>query len=423
MQEKSKKILKRVGAAFLLGLSFLNFGSSWGGQRAKSVPRRTQNIRKETQEEVDSEIKQIADIAEKEAMDVIDHEMQQQEQQHEMQQQTQTRTQLTLKYAAVGGWGVAMAVFFTSMIFNQPFGLGKAVLSVLPGEPHVAILSVVTEKTVWQVGENMEVNIQLSTNEEKANYFKATIVYEPTILELQKMEVDRNKFNILEQNTINKENGVITLIARKTGEVEDLKKDTIAKLTFKTLQKSRGTKIGLDQSKSVVIKTKKEDNKGYNILGRVKGAELKIVGRFDEAIKCTEIDVVQSRVDRQQWEWLINSAPVPLKEGNNWVNLSEETALLCAHSNDGSIHMLVYSNKKIEELKIINTLTGDKAEIIKTDKWSSNGGNFYTITMDGNKMTKEKPNKFRDLVITLKANGEKLRWPNKNSGEIILTSP
>ena len=46
MQEKSKKILRRVGAAFLLGLSFLNFGSSWGGQRAKSVPRRTQNIRK-----------------------------------------------------------------------------------------------------------------------------------------------------------------------------------------------------------------------------------------------------------------------------------------------------------------------------------------------------------------------------------------
>jgi len=421
MQEKSKKILRRVGAAFLLGLSFLNFGSSWGGQRAKSVPRRTQNIRKETQEEVDSEVKQIADIAEKEAMDVIDHEMQQQEQQHKMQQQTQTRTQLTLKYAAVGGWGVAMAVFFTSMIFNQPFGLGKAALSVLPGEPHVATLAVVTEKTLWQVGENMEVDIQLATNEEKANYFKATIVYEPTVLELQKMEIDRDKFNIVEENKIDQENGIITVIARKTGEVEDLKKDTIVKLTFKALQKSDKTQIRLNQAKSVVIKTKKEDNKGYNILGKVKSAEIKVVAKFNESIKCTQIDVVQSRMDRQQWEWLTNSAPVPLKDGNNWVDLDNKASLLCAHAEDGSIYMLVYSDKKIEGLELMNTSTGSKAKIIKTDKWSVEGGNFYTVIINGDKMTKERPNKFRDITISLKIDGEKQHWPEKSSGELILT--
>lgn len=420
MQEKSKKILRRVGAALLLGLSFLNFGSSWGGQRAKSVPRRTQNIRKETQEEVDSEVKEVADIAEEEAIDVINQEMQQQEQQHEMQQQTQTRTQLTLKYATVGGWGIAMAVFFTSMIFNQPFGLGKAVLSLLPGEPHVATLSVITEKSIWQVGEDVKVDIQLATNQEKANYFKATIVYEPTILELQKMNVDRSKFNILEENKIDQKNGIITIIARKTGEVEDLKKDTIVKLTFKALQKSDKTQIRLKQAESLVIKTKREDNKGYNILGRVKGSELKIVGRFNEIIRCTQIDIVQSRMDRQQWEWLTNSAPIPLKEGNNWVNLEDKASLLCTHSEDGSVYILVYSDKKIEELELMNTSTGNKVEIIKTDKWSIEESNFYTVIIDGNKMIKESPNKFRDMTISFKINGEKQRWPEKSSGEIVL---
>jgi hypothetical protein len=420
MQEKSKKILKRIGAAALLGLSFLNFGSSWGGQRAKSTPRRAQNIRKETQEEVDSEVKEIADIAEKEAADVINREMQQQEQQQQLQQKAQTRTQVTLKYAAVGGWGIAMAVFFTSAIFNQPFGLGKAVLSLLPGEPHVATLTLGAEKSLWQVGEEVEVNVQLATNQEKVNYFKTTIVYEPELLKLQKMDIDKDKFNIVEENKIDQKSGVITIVARKTGEVEDLKKDTIAKLTFKALEKSNKVSIKLDQTKSLVIKTKEEDGRGYNILGRVKGLSLKIVGEANQSIKCAEIDVVQSRMDRQQWEWLVNSAPIPLKSGNNWVDVADKTSLLCAYASDGSIYLLAYSDEVIKELEVMNTSTGNKTKIVKTDKWSIEGGNFYAVILDGNKMVKELPNKFRNIVISFRTGEEKQRWPEKNAGEIVL---
>ena len=419
MQEKSKKILKRIGAAALLGLSFLNFGSSWGGQRAKSTPRRAQNIRKETQEEVDSEIKQVADIAEKEANDVINKEMQQQAQQQQLQQQAQTRTQVTLKYAAVGGWGIAMAVFFTSAIFNQPFGLGKAVLSLLPGEPHVATLTVRAEKNLWQVGEEIRADIQLATNQEKVNYFKTTIVYEPEFLELQKMDIDKDKFDIVEENKIDQKNGVITIVARKTGKVEDLKKDTIAKLTFKALKKNNKVGIKLNQAKSLVIK-RKEDGRGYNILGKVKGLNLKIVGEARQSIKCAEIDVVQSRMDRQQWEWLVNSAPIPLKSGNNWVDVADKTSLLCAHASDGSVYLLVYSDEDIKELEVMNTSTGSKTKIIKTDKWAIEGGNFYAVILDGNKMVKELPNKFRNIVISFRTGEKKQRWPEKNAGEIVL---
>jgi len=420
MKEKSKKILKRVGAGFLLGLSFLNFGSSWGRQRAKSTPRRAQNIRKETQEELDSEIKEIADIAEKEAQDVINQEMQQQEQQQQMQQQVQTRTQVTLKYAVIGGWGIAMGVFFMSMIFNQPFGLGKAVLSLLPGEPHVATLAVVAEKDVWQVGEKGLINIQLATNEEKANYFKATVVYDPLILDIQTVEINKNKFDSLEKNKIDRENGIITIIAKKTGEIKNLKKDTIATLTFKALQKNNKTKIKLNQAKSLVIKTKKENNRGYNILGKVKNVDIRIVENFEQIMKCEQVDVVQSRMDRQQWEWLINGAPIPLKNGNNWVRIDDKTSLLCAYSDDGSIYILAHSDKPIEKLKMLNIVTGNKIKIIREDKWAVEDSNFFTIIVDGNKMTKELPNKFKNIVISLRTGEENKRWPIKNSGEIML---
>jgi hypothetical protein len=420
MKEKSKKILRRVGAAVLLGLSFLNFGSSWGRQRAKSTPRRTQNIRKETQEELDSEVKEIADIAEKEAMDVINQEMQQQTQQQQLQQQAQTRTQLTLKYAAIGGWGVAMGVFFMSMIFNQPFGLGKAVLSLLPGEPHVATLTVSMEKDLWQVGENIDVNIQLATNQEKANYFKTTIVYEPTVLELQKINVDKNKFDVVEESQISQKNGIVTIVAKKTGEAENLKKDVIVNLTFKALRKSDKTRIKIDQTESLVIKTKKEDNRGYNILGKTKGATFKITGNFNQSIQCAQIDVVQSRMDKQQWEWLINSAPIPLRKGNDWVNITEGVSLLCAYSKDGSVYILAHSDKMIETLEVMNASNGNKVKIVKTEKWTVGNSRFYTIIIDGNKMIKEFPGKFRNIIISLKINGKKYRWPEKNTGEIVL---
>ena len=420
MKDKSKKILRRVGAALLLGLSFLNFGSSWGSQRAKSVPRRSQNIRKQTQEEVDTEIQQVADIAEEEATNVMNQEMEQQEEQHEMQQQTQTRTQLVLKYATIGGWGLAMAVFFTSAIFNQPFGLGKAALSLLPGEPHVATLSAVAEKSLWQIGENVVVDIKLATNQEKVNYFKMTIVYDPTIIEFQKIDIDINKFELLEQNEIDQREGIIRLIAKKSGEGEDFKKDIIAKITFKALKKDNKVKVSLLQNESLVLKTKREDNKGYNILGRVRTAEFKIVEEFNKVVKCQSIDIVRSRMDKKQWEWLINGAPIPLKDGNNWIEVGEKTSLLCVYSSDESIYLLVHSDRKVENINLMNKLTGNKASIVEADDWSSGNNYFHTIIIDSSKLIKEKPNKFRDLVISFEVDEKTVRWPEKGLCEFVM---
>jgi hypothetical protein len=420
MEEKTRKIFRRVGAAFLLGLSFLNFGSSWGRQRAKSVPRRTQNLRKQNKEEVDAEVQQVADIAEKEAMDVINQEMRQQEQQQQLQQVAQARTQQVLKYAAIGGWGLAMGLFFTSMIFNQPFGLGKAVLSLLPGEPHIAVLSVVSEKTLWQVGEEVKVEIKLATNEEKVNYFKTAINYDPEIVELQVLEIDESKFNVLEQNNIDKEKGQVSLIARKTENGVDLKKDVIATLIFKALKPSAKTSISLLQEESVVIKTKRENNKGYNILGRVKNISFKVSNKLDETVKCEFVDIVQSRMDKKQWEWLINSAPVPLKEGNNWTHIDDKTAVLCAYSSDGGLYLLLYSDEEVGDMSIINKSTGNKVNVLNREKWSDRENYFEAITFGGGNLFKETHGIFSDLVLSFKVGESSQRWPKRGSTKFML---
>ena len=419
MQEKSKKILRRIGAGFLLGLSFLSFGSSWGRQRAKGTPRRAQNIRKETQEELDSEVKAIADIAEKEAQDVINQQMQQQTQQQQMQQQTQTRTQAILRFATIGGWGVAMGVFFTSMIFNQPFGLGKAVLSLLPGEPHVAVLTANTNKDTYQVDEDIKVDINLATNQEKVNYFKIAINYEPTILELEKINIDKNKFDSLESSSVDKKNGNIIIVAKKTGRAENLKKDIIASLTFKALQKTDKAYFKIRQQDSLVIK-KKNNGRSYNILGKTKNAKFKITKKINQLMKCTQVDIVKSRMDREQWEWLINSAPIPLKEGNNWVYINNDISLLCAYSNDGGVYILIHSDKNIKDAQLVNTITGKVADIVKKDKWTVGDNNFYELIFNSNQFTKELSNKLKNIKIILDVGGNHYRWPGRGSGEVLL---
>jgi hypothetical protein len=424
MKEKTRKILKRVGAGFLLGLSFLNFGTGWGKQKAKSVPRRAQNIRKETKEELDAEIQQVADIAENEAQNVINQETQEQQQQQQMQvqQQAQTQTQQFLRYATIGGWGIAMAVFFTSMIFNSPFGLGKAVLSVLPGEPHVAILSVVSKKSTWQIDDEVVVDVKLATNQEKANYFKVSLQYDPKILKFQKIRIDRKKFDNVEQNRIDQKNGKITFIIKKPKEGEDFKKDVIAQISFKALTKSDKTMITLLQKNSLVLKTKKKDGKGYNILGKTISAKLKITNKFNEIVKCQKVDVVKSRMTREEWERLIKGAPVPLKDGNNWVDLNDSgVALLCAYSEDGGLYVLLKNKTKIKSISLNNNLTGDKAKTERMDNWTEGSSYFQTVLVNTSKWLREKPDKFRNIVVNVDFGDNKLRWPEKGSAEFILS--
>ncbi len=413
MQEKTRKILKRLGAGLLLGLSFLNFGTGWGRQKAKSIPRRAQNIRKETKEELNPEVQQIADIAEKEAEDVINEQTQEQQQMQQMQMQTQTQTQTQqfLRYATIGGWGVAMAVFFTSMVFNTPFNLGKMALSLLPGEPHVAVLSAQSEKDIWEVGESVVVDIKLATNQEKVNYFKAVLNYNPSVLQFQKFEIDRNKFAEPGQNKIDQKKGQIILILKRKDGVE-FKKDTIAKIIFKA-KKDNQTKVVFDQKNSLVLKTKKSDNKGYNILGKVNSAKFVITKKSKIDISCPRVDVVSSRMNRQEWERIIKGAPIPVKSDKNTVIDSDGVSLSCAFSDDGVLQLLFTGKTFVDEVDLTNRLTSKKAKIIRDYSWTEGDNYFKAVVLDTGKWTKEKPGVFKNVVINFKVNDKKVRLPGK----------
>ena len=413
MKEKTRKILKRMGAGLLLGLSFLNFGTGWGKQKAKSVPRRAQNIRKETKEELNPEIQQIADIAEKEAEDVINQETQEQQQQQQMQMQTQTMTQTQqfLRYATIGGWGIAMAVFFTSMVFNSPFGLGKAALALLPGEPHVAVLSLQSEKDIWEVGDEVIVNLKLTTNQEKVNYFKTVLVYDPKVLDFQNIEVDKNKFNELEQNKIDTQNGKISFIVkRKNG--EKFKKDKIAKLVFKA-KKSAQTSVNILQKQSLVLKTKKSDNKGYNILGKTVPAKFKITKKTKTKIVCPRVDVVASRMNREEWERIIKGAPIPNKKNKNSVVDAGGVILSCVFSADETLHVLLTGKGFAKDVELVNKLTGKRAKISREYSWTEGDNYFKALVVDTSRWIKEEPGIFRNIVINFKVNNEKIRLPEK----------
>ena len=62
--------MSRIGAALMLGMSLFNFGMIWGRQNAERIPRKTKNMRKQT-EETDVELQEIANIAEQEAQIVM----------------------------------------------------------------------------------------------------------------------------------------------------------------------------------------------------------------------------------------------------------------------------------------------------------------------------------------------------------------
>ncbi len=413
MKEKTRKILKKLGAGLLLGLSFFNFGTGWGKQKANSIPRRSQNIRKQTKEELSPEVQQIADVAEKEAEDVINEQTQEQQQMQQMQMQTQVRTQTQqfLRYATVGGWGVAMAVFFTSMVFNSPFGLGKAVLSLLPGEPHVAVLSLHSEKNTWEVGEPVVVDVKLATNQEKVNYFKAVLVYDPNILQFQRFEIDENKFNELDQNQIDQKRGKIILNLKRREGIE-FKKDTIAKLIFEAKKDSQ-TKISFLQKESLVLKTKKADNKGYNILGKTVPVKIAITKKSEVDIVCPKLDVVSSRMNRQEWERAIKGAPIPVKDNENMVVDGGGVSLSCAFSDDGVLQLLFTGKTFADDIKLFNKLTGKEATIKRDYSWTEGDNYFKAVVLDTSKWTKEKPGVFKNIVINFKVNDEKSRLPEK----------
>ncbi len=423
MKTERKKIWRRLGAGFLLGLSFLNLGVGWGRQKAKTIPRRTQNLRKRTEEELEPEIKAIADVAEQEAQTVIQEEMEHKSELESVQIQTSRQSFLRrfLNYSMIGGWGVTMAVFFTSMIFNYPFGLGKAVLSLFPGEPHVAVLQLLSEKEYWRVGDDVVLDLQLSTVGEKVVFLRAEMSYDSDYLEFQNVDLVGGLFGEIERIDVDSDKNVLTLVLRSEDGVGLRRRESVARLHFKALRKASALSLKLSQSKSLVLKVKPKDGHGYNILGKVVDESLSILEGGNYSLDCLRLDIVKSRMTREEWERLLKGPPTPLK--NDWFNFQiddDEIFLRCAYSDDDGLYFLLRSARGLDDLFFYNKVIDKNMKIEKKEEWFDEGGVFYAVVVDGRQWIKEKPNVFRNMVLKFKFADVVKRWPVRGTVEFNL---
>lgn len=275
MKQKNRKLLSRIGAALMLGMSLFNFGAIWNKQQGGQISRRTRNLRHQEREEMDSETQEIAMIAEREAnVAMMTEQSQERESQQQLQEESMSGVQSVVRYAAISAWAISATLLFSSSIFNYPFALGKGMLSFLPGIPHVAKISLNTEKEYYKLGQAVPVMAVLNSNNEKVESVKIVINYDSTVLKLNDYFVDQTDFDSLEERAIDHVKGEILLSIRSATGGKVFKNEQIAVFNFDALKKTHNCKVEIDKDSSSVVKY---DTRSDNILGDVSASSFKIV--------------------------------------------------------------------------------------------------------------------------------------------------
>ena len=273
MKQKTRKLLSRIGAAFMLGMSLFNFGAVWNKQRGGQTPQRAKNIRKKQQEQENQLIQEVAAIAEQEAEKVmLEERIQEQESQQQLQEETMTFFQKFARYAAISVWAFSASIIFSSAVFNYPFALGKGMLSLLPGVPHVASLSLDTQQDYYKVGDKVKVDVLLETNKEEVDLVRLAVKYDPTVLEFSDYEFDQELFDSLEERSINKRKGEMIISFKRAGEGIALSKQEIGAFYFDTIVTAE-CDIDLIKSQSAVV----GHSESVNILGKTNSTQFRVV--------------------------------------------------------------------------------------------------------------------------------------------------
>ncbi len=259
----------------MLGMSLFNLGAVWSKQRGGKMPYRVRNIRKKHTEEVDSEVQHVADIAEKEAQIVLALEQEQQEEStQQLQEESGAMLQKIIRYAAISAWTLSASVIFSSAIFNYPFALGKGMMSILPGVPHVAELSLQAEKKYYKINEQANIAVYLDTNNEQVDFVKLTVYYDPSLLAFDDYAINQEYFDSLEKRVIDEDQGLICLSFRSSNGGIALAKSEVAMFHFDALQGAKTCDVRIEKSESAVIKYSAGAN---NILGKTSSASFRIV--------------------------------------------------------------------------------------------------------------------------------------------------
>lgn len=390
----------------MLGLSLFNLGAAYNKDRAEEVPRQARQIRKRELEQLKPESQMIAEIAEQEGKTVIEQQQIQQQTQQQISMEALTSSQIAVRAVALTIWTATAGVFFASMIFNTPFGLGKAVLSALPGIPHTTILSLKPLLKYVETGDTAQVEMLLDSNGQSIRFVKADISYDPQLLTFDRFEVDESVFDKVKK--IDAKQGAFTLLFERSGNAKEFSDETIARLFFQAKDDDGVATLSLKKDGSLAL-TPDED--GYsNALGRVESATLRVALPLKIEIPCQPLPS-DPNVNKDVFkETLIEN--VSPNAPSSAVSLDDKRALLCSHYRQNVY--LTYSGQQgdVPRFDINNG-----AIEIKKDQ------NIMTWQQDGREMTVvsfEKIEQKKTPMVLWLEDDKEYRWPEKGKGELVI---
>jgi hypothetical protein len=425
MKPKTRKIFSRIGAALMLGLSLFSFGMTLRGQ-GKAKPKKAKNIRFKEQEQLQQEQQQIANMAEQEALAVLEEtqaseSQEQQRHQREAQQEQQTLFETVLRYGVVGIWAVSATLFFTSAIFNKPFGLGKAALSLLPGNPHTAIITLRTDSKYYQEGDAVEVQAWINSNGEPLEFVKLFLAFDKEKVEFEKFQIREAAFDRVVERKINPEEGTVMLALRKSRGVLTAENQKIASFHFRAKEKTAQTPIALSWENSLVVKDEAKEDASYNILGKAVQAEFKILPASHQEVSCHSF-AVNEVLAREEWERLIKGSPVGDGK-NNWVQLQQESggAFLCGYTEKRLLLLLglpreedSYANLEVK----LGSKIQKKSFSESLDQWQMGSQKYWLFSFN-----RPEEQYLQEAQVTLKdRHGNQEVWPSRGRAKLKLTT-
>lgn len=374
MKPKTRKLLSRLGAVLMLGMSLFNFGHALRKGPSELRQKRAKHIRIKEKEQEDTEQAQIASVAEEEAMAVLaEVSVAEKESQREAATEQTTTLQRIARYSAVGVWATSATIFFTSMIFNQPFALGKGVLSLLPGNPHVAVFKVGVEKKYFEVGDQIKADVSLHSNGEPAGYAKVTFDYDPEVLRFDNYELTQY-FDGLDERKLDEESGQLILFLKRTKGEMIFEGEKFLAVNFTAMGESRKQPLEVNQDESLVLQSKDQT---YNILGKVTADNFLIIPTQQMLAECEQIRGMDGL--RR-----ITKATLLPGQKSNWVSMDEGRAMVCAYQNNQLYLVLTGYNQQELTIKINNK----KFDGQTVKQWQDGGQQFVAFSFDVANVTK-----------------------------------
>lgn len=424
MENKTRRILSRMGAAFMLGMSMFNFGAIWTRQQAEQVPKRAKNVREKSMESVDQSTKEIATIAEKHGNAVILFEQSAQVEQitgKESQQQLETKDstvfQQIMRYAVIAVWTISLGIIFSSVLLDYPISFGKGILSTVPVFSQKTVVSLEPWSSFFQANEEVKIDIYIKSEMEKVETIALAIEFEPQLLAFEGL--DRSEFfENIDIKNIDDRAGVVRLVFESgRTDVNFSARQKIARLKFSSLGEAGARKVSIveENSSVAVIAIQEKEMQTVNSLNRVVNAQFSVLSESGGKLRCGKLteNLLQEKITVENWKNVLLETSLP-KDALIWTDMGKDNFFLCAADSQGKIHFLL---RKKGELKKAELFLGNKKkEYIQKENWQEDGYEFFSISF-----ALEDDTKTKEMIdeVMLRVNGN-LSWPKKGSAELWL---